>query len=60
MDSIAAYMGATHAQLMQTVSLSVADMAMNSSAQQMQEMVNQINEIAPAVDGLGANLDVLA
>ncbi len=60
MDSISSFLSATHASLLHTVSMSVADMAMNSSAQQMQELVNQISESAPPVDGLGVNLDTFA
>ncbi len=63
MSSISAYLASSAAALQQTIAMSVADMAMNGSAAQMQGLVEQISNIspsAPAVDGLGANIDVKA
>ncbi len=67
MDALSSYMASTHAALLQTMSVAVADMAINGTANQMSGMMNEmldsvqtVQQQAPAVDGVGQNLDVRA
>ncbi len=61
MNGISSYMQSAALSLSSTLSMAVADMAINGSAEQMAELVDMIDETAaPAVDGLGMNLDVRA
>ncbi len=61
MNGISSYMQSAALSLSSTLSMTVADMAINGSAEQMAELVSMIDEtVAPAVDGVGVNLDVRA
>ncbi len=59
---ISTYMSSTHLALQHTLSMAVADMAMNSTAANMATLVSDMTEMLPpqGVDGLGVNLDVMA
>ncbi len=63
MDALSSMLASTHAQLQQTLSLAVADMAMNGSAGQMAQLIEQIPESAPqqrpqGIDGVGVHINI--
>ncbi len=61
MNGISSYMQSAALQLSSTLSMAAVDMAINGSAEQMAKLIETIEQTAaPAVDGLGMNLDVRA